>query len=446
MKVWQFRRTAKPPAAAAEEHIAEAEPACSYNGKQINFINCNIARFESRKRVPMDYNPVLPEVQANPYPYYTALRSNNPVAWLETLQCWAISRYDDVDYALRNPQIFSSAKWLGQSIGDLNPAPEVPWMIETDPPDHSRLRKLVSKGFTPRMVSRLEPRIRAIASELLAGAQMDSETDFVREFSGALPVIVIAEMLGVEPERRLDFKRWSDNVVLGTSRPSEETARTRVRSSNAEMRAYFEQAIADRRKAPREDLLTALVQAEEEHQTLSAAEVLAMAMLILLAGNETTMNLLSNTVLALLAHPTELARVRADCGMIPQLIEEMLRYDSPVQIVFRRTTQAVELSGAMIPANAAVFLLIGSANRDERKFGNPDRFDLSRDAGDHLAFGFGTHFCLGAQLARLEAKVGLEELLACPPFTVDNYRIERISSVLLRGIKHMPMRFVHSQR
>jgi cytochrome P450 len=390
----------------------------------------------------MEYNPVLPEVQANPYPYYTALRRDNPVPWLEPLQCWAVSRYDDVDYALRTPEIFSSANWLGQSIGDLSPAPEVPWMIETDPPNHSRLRKLVNKGFTPRMVVRLEPRIRAIAKELLANARIQPEIDFVRDFSGALPVIVIAEMLGVESEHRLDFKRWSDNVVLGTSRPTDEAARARVRASNAEMRMYFEHAIADRRKTPREDLLTVLVQAEEERQTLTSDEVLAMAMLILLAGNETTMNLLSNTVLALQAHPADLARISREHVLIPQLIEEMLRYDSPVQIVFRRTTEAVELSGRTIPPNAVVFILIGSANRDERKFPDPDRFDLSRDASEHLAFGFGTHFCLGAQLAKLEAKVALEELFAsCPPFTIDLHRVERIKSVLLRGIKHLPMRF-----
>jgi cytochrome P450 len=390
----------------------------------------------------MEYNPVLPEVQANPYPYYTALRRDNPVAWLEPLQCWAVSRYDDVDYALRTPEIFSSANWLGQSIGDLSPAPEVPWMIETDPPNHSRLRKLVNKGFTPRMVGRLEPRIRAIANELLANARIQPEIDFVRDFSGALPVIVIAEMLGVEPEHRLDFKRWSDNVVLGTSRPTDEAARAQVRASNAEMRTYFEHAIADRRKTPHEDLLTVLVQAEEERQTLTSDEVLAMAMLILLAGNETTMNLLSNTALALQAHPADLARISRENVLIPQLIEEMLRYDSPVQIVFRRTTEAVELSGRTIPPNAVVFILIGSANRDERKFPDPDRFDLSRDSSEHLAFGFGTHFCLGAQLARLEAKVALEELFAsCPPFTIDLHRVERIKSVLLRGIKHLPMRF-----
>jgi cytochrome P450 len=208
------------------------------------------------------------------------------------------------------------------------------------------------------------------------------------------------------------------------------------------MRTYFEHAIADRRKTPHEDLLTVLVQAEEERQTLTSDEVLAMAMLILLAGNETTMNLLSNTALALQAHPADLARISRENVLIPQLIEEMLRYDSPVQIVFRRTTEAVELSGRTILPNAVVFILIGSANRDERKFPDPDRFDLSRDPSEHLAFGFGTHFCLGAQLARLEAKVALEELFAsCPPFTIDLHRVERIKSVLLRGIKHLPMRF-----
>jgi cytochrome P450 len=389
----------------------------------------------------MDYNPVLPEVQANPYPYYRALRRDNPVAWLEPLNCWAVSRYADVDFALRNPQLFSSAHWLSQSIGELNPAPEVPWMIEVDPPDHSRLRKLVSKGFTPRMVGRLEPRLRLIARELLGDASRKAETDFVRDFSGALPVIAIAEMIGVEPDRRHDFKRWSDNVVRGTSRPTDEPSRAAIRATNAEMRAYFQEAIADRRKGPRDDLLTALVQAEDERQTLTSDEVLAMAMLILLAGNETTMNLLSNTVLAMLAYPADLARVRNDGSLIPQLIEEMLRYDSPVQIVFRRTTRDVVLSGITIPADAAVFLLIGSANRDGEKFPDPDRFDLTRDASEHLAFGFGTHFCLGAQLARLEARVGLEELLSLPHFQVDEPRVERISSVLLRGIKRLPMKF-----
>jgi cytochrome P450 len=390
----------------------------------------------------MEYNPLRLDVQEDPFPYYAMLRRQAPVTWLQSVQCWALSRYSDVDFALRNPQIFSSANWLGQSIGELNPAPEVPWMIETDPPDHSRLRKLVSKGFTPRMVSRLEPRVRSIAAELLASVRDRSEIDFVRDFSGALPVIVIAEMLGVEPKRRQDFKRWSDNVVRGTNRPNDEQERAAIRGTNTEMRAYFQQAISDRRKQPRDDLLTALVQAEDERQVLTAIEVLAMAMLILLAGNETTMNLLSNTILALRAHPAEMDRVRRDASVIPQLLEETLRYDSPVQIVFRRTAQPVELAGKLIPGNAPVFVLLGSANRDEAKFAEPDRFESARDASEHLAFGFGNHFCLGAQLARLEAKVALEEFFAAhPSFTVEQNRVERINSVLLRGLKHLPLKF-----
>jgi cytochrome P450 len=388
------------------------------------------------------YNPLSPEVQENPFPYYAYLRREHPVTWLEPLQVWAISRYQDVDFAIRNPQIFSSAKWLGQSIGDLNPAPEVPWMIETDPPDHSRLRKLVSKAFTPRTVGLLEPRVRAIAEELLAPMRAAGEFDFVRSFSSTLPVIVIAEMLGVEPNRRADFRRWSDNVVLGTSRPSSEVERAAIRQTNAEMRHYFQDAIAQRRREPRNDLLTALVQAEEDRQVLTAEEILAMAMLVLLAGNETTMNLLGNAVLALLADPDTLRAVRANRSLVPQLIEEVLRYDSPVQLVFRRTTREVELSGIKIPAEATMFVLLGSANRDETKFSDPDHFDIQRDASEHLAFGFGTHYCLGAGLARLEARVALEEFLySCPPYSATTERVERVRSPIVRGPKTLPLRF-----
>ena len=390
----------------------------------------------------MDYNPLSSEVQENPFPFYAFLRRHCPVMWLDAFHAWAISRYHDVDFAIKNPQIFSSAKWLVESIGDLNPAPEVPWMIETDPPDHSRLRKLVSKAFTPRTVSLLEPRIRAIAEELLAPLRSGDEFEFVREFSNPLPVIVIAEMLGIEPDRRADFRRWSDNVVRGTNRPGAEAERAEIRHTNSEMRSYFQNAIAQRRREPRNDLLTALVQAEEDRQVLTSEEVLAMAMLILLAGNETTMNLLGNSILALLAHPDALSAVRRDRGIVPQLIEEVLRYDSPVQIVFRRTTREVELAGTAIPAGATVFVLLGSANRDEAKFPEPERFDLQRDAGEHLAFGFSTHFCLGAGLARLEAKVALEEFLySCPPFARGATRVERVNSLLLRGPKTLPLRF-----
>jgi cytochrome P450 len=390
----------------------------------------------------MDYNPLSPDVQANPFPHYTQLRRQAPVLWVEPLQAWMVSRYHDVDYAIKNPQLFSSANFTAQSLGELRPGPNVPWLLDMDPPAHTRVRKLVNKAFTPRLIKALEPRVRAISQELLASLHSQRQFDFVQNFSTPLPVIVIAEMLGVEPERQNDFKHWSDDVVAATNRPTDAHERERIRQSSAEMCAYLKEAITWRRKEPREDLLSALVRAEEDQQALSAKEVLAIAVLVLLAGNETTTNLLGNAVLTLLEHPAELAKVRADRALVPSLVEEVLRYESPVQLIFRRTTQDVELSGTPIPASAGVFLLLGSANRDEQQFPDPDRFDVRRNPRDHLAFGYGIHYCLGAELARLEAKVALESLLFEGPLfrsTID--QIPRVASILVRGPQRLPLTF-----
>jgi cytochrome P450 len=390
----------------------------------------------------MDYSPLSPEVQANPFPYYTQLRHQAPVLWVEPLQAWMISRYRDVDYAIRNPQLFSSTVFVAQTLGDLNPVPDAPWILEMDPPDHTRVRKLVNKAFTPRLIKALEPRLREITKELIDPLRSQREFDFVRAFSTPLPVVVIAEMLGVDREHRDDFKRWSDDVVSATNRPTDETERQRIRKSGAELRAYFAEAIARRRKEPREDLITALVRAEEEHQTLSANEILALLVLLLLAGNETTTNLLGNAVITLLEHPAELAKVRTDRSLVPSLVEEVLRYESPVQLIFRRTARDVELSETKIPAGAVMFLLLGSANRDEEKFPEPDRFDVLRNPRDHLAFGYGIHYCLGAELARLEAKVALESLLfECPAFSCPIDTIPRVASILVRGPQRLPLAF-----
>jgi cytochrome P450 len=390
----------------------------------------------------MDYNPLAPEVQANPFPFYTQLRHHAPVRWVEPLQAWMVSRYRDVDYAIRNPQLFSSVGFSTQALGDLNPVPDAQWILEMDPPNHTRVRKLVNRAFTPRLIKALEPRLREIARELLAPLRLQREFEFVRSFSTPLPVIVIAEILGVEPGRREDFKRWSDDVVSSTNRPTDETERARIRQSGTQLRAYFEEAIAQRRKEPREDLITALVRAEEEEQKLSANEILALTVVLLLAGNETTTNLLGNAVMTLLEHPAELARVRTDRSFVPAMVEEVLRYESPVQLIFRRAARDVEVSGTTIPAGAVVFLLLGSANRDEEKFADPDRFDVLRNSRDHLAFGYGIHYCLGAELARLEAKVALESLLfECPAFSCAVDNIPRVASILVRGPQWLPLVF-----
>ena len=390
----------------------------------------------------MDYNPLSPEVMENPYPYYAHLREQAPVYWIAPLQAWALSRYADVDFALRNPQIFPSSVFTAQALGDLNPTPEVPWILDMNPPDHTRLRKLVNKGFLPRLIRNLEPRVQEITRQLIASLRSRVEADLVSALSGPLPTTVIAEMLGVEEDRLADFKRWSDDLVLGTSRPTDEAVRARVHASGAALRAYFEKLIERRRTDPGEDVLTALVRAEEEHDTLTASEILGLAVLLLLAGNETTTNLIGNAVCTLLRHPTELAKVRADRTLVPSLIEEVLRYESPVQLIPRLTAREVELEGGTIPAGTTVFLLLGSANRDRRKFSEPDRFDVTRNPQDHLGFGYGIHYCLGAPLARLEGRIALESLLCdCPPFTCTREHLPQIASLLVRGVQTLPLRF-----
>jgi len=390
----------------------------------------------------MDYNPLSPAVQDNPYPYYAKLRDKAPVAWIESVRGWAVSRYADVDFILRNPRLFSSALWNETASGDLIPVPEAPGLLSMDPPDHTRMRKLANKGFTPRLIRAMEPRVQAIVQNLLKPLTGQAEADLVPSLSVPLPIIVIAEMLGIELERQADFKRWSDALVQSLNRPTDEAVRAQIRQNNTEFRAYMEHMIHKRRAEPGEDLITAFVQAEEEHQTLSSIEILGLTVLLLGAGNETTTNLIGNAVMALLDHPEELTKVRAERANVPALIEEVLRYDSPVQVVYRQATQDVELEGGKLRAGATIFVLLGAANRDERKFPDPDRFDVTRNPQDHVGFGYGIHYCLGAPLARLSSRVVLEALLfACPPFARVLAREPRIAAFLVRGPQTLPLRF-----
>lgn len=391
----------------------------------------------------MEYNPFLPEVQENPFPYYAYLRQHAPAYQVPGVGFWAISRYEDVLFILKNPQVFSSTILTSSLMGDLDPwPPNVPAMIALDPPNHTRLRKLVNRAFTPRRVASLEQHIREVAHHLVEQLPSQGTFDLVSELSAPLPVITIAELLGVPPERRDDFKHWTNAVARATNGmavPPEE--RSGIGESIGAMNAYFQEAIAAYRKRPGDNLLSDLVRAEEDNQTLTAAEVLSMALLLIIAGSETTANLIANAILALCAHPEQFALVRANPTLVPNLVEETLRYDAPVQLFPRLVMQEVEIAGTTLPAGAVVLAMYGSASHDERKFPDPERFDIKRsNAEGHLAFSFGIHFCLGAQLARLEARTTLEALLGrFPHLSRTEARVSRIESIVVRGPKMLPL-------
>jgi len=422
----------------------------------------------------VDYDPFSVEVQRDPYPHYAALRERAPVHRLEGSGFYVVSRYDDVMFVLKHPELFSSRAMqmmmmagmgggmqsMGGTGGGLDPAAlqlmadiakdlpfnpiemmSKPSLIASDPPNHERLRNIVNRGFTPRRIAALEPRIREIAREALDAMLDEGEFDLVSGYTIPLPVRVIAELLGVEAERQVDFKRWSDELISGSTGAASGTRPESMIRAFREFNEYFMDVIERRRRDPKDDLISALVAAEEGDAALSPMETLMFAVLLLVAGNETTTNLIGNGMLALLRSPEQLQKVQSTPAMIPAMIEETLRYDSPVQTLFRQAVDDVELAGTKIPKDSIVLPVFASANRDAERFEDADRFDVTRNPRGHVAFGFGIHFCLGASLARLEARVGFEELLA----RVGNLELlepmpDYVDSFLLRGPSSLRLR------
>lgn len=348
------------------------------------------------------------DMRRDPFPLYAQIRGTTPVLKIPSTEIWMLFDYEGVKRALTEPETFSSDM---TTAGRTNPQ----FFIFFDGMKHAKLRGLVLRAFTPRVMAGLEPRIRELSRELLDAVIERGEFDLVADFAVPLPTRVITEMLGLPASDLPIFKRWTD-VLLGLAQSvsGEESEQyvAAYRAATGEMFNYLLRECEARRVRPREDLLTRLVEAEVDGERLSPGDLLGFFQLLLVAGSETTTNLISSTMLCLLENPEQLARLRGEPGLLPQALEEVLRFRSPVQAVFRATRREVEIHGVTIPAGRLVLPVIGSANRDPSQFVDPDRFDIGREANGHIAFGHGVHFCIGAALSRLEGRIAVGDLLA----------------------------------
>ena len=349
------------------------------------------------------------ETRRNPFPAYDEIRSRTPLVYDPKSDVWMVFDYAGVKRVLTDHEAFSSR---------VTPAPLISsWLIFSDGPRHTKLRGLIAKVFTPAVVAGLEPRIRELSRDLLDRAAERGEMDVATEFSIPLPMMVIAEMLGVPARDWPRFREWGDLVLnlshtIGGSDEALKAVGNGFRAVTLEMSAYLSEVLKHRRLTPGDDLLSLLVHAELNGERLTEEEILAFFQLLLVAGTETTTNLLNNAVLCFVEHPEEMEKLQSSPNLLATAIEEILRYRSPVQWMFRITTREVEMHGQAIPAGKLVLPMIGSANRDPRQFPEAGRFHIARDPNPHIAFGHGIHFCLGAPLSRLEAKIGLSDLLS----------------------------------
>jgi cytochrome P450 len=373
----------------------------------------------------------------DPFPTYRRLREQPVLHWCETPGFWAVSRHEDVIAVSRDPATFCSSR--GTMLSDLE-RPIMPRqsILYIDPPDHVKYRKLVQPAFSPGRLRALESWIRDTTRRLLDGFADARDVDFVEDFAVQLPILVIAEMLGVPGSDLEQFKKWSDAAIEAASEASPESM-----EQAAELLTYFAGVLAERRAKPGSDILSTLVASEIDGERLDEFDLLMFCMTLLVAGNETTRNLLSQGALALARNPGEMDRLGAEPTLVPRAVEEMLRFGSPILAFMRTATRDAEVRGTTIREGDRLLMLYASANRDERVFGDDaESFRIGRDASGHVAFGFGEHFCLGAALARMEARVAFEEILWRWRRIELAGEPEAMPSLLVRGIVRLPVAFV----
>jgi cytochrome P450 len=381
------------------------------------------------------FNPYSYEFHDDPFTVYRQLRNEAPAYYNEELDFWALSRYDDVLAALHDPERYCSK--YGITIEDGNP---LPMMLTTDPPDHTGLRRLVSRAFTPRRIADLEPNIRKLSTEYLDALDGRREADLIQDYAALLPMDVISTLLGVPAGDQTQLRRWSD-ALLHREEGDANVTPDGVQAA-IQLIQYFTAFVADKRANPRgDDLAEALNAAEIDGDRLGDEQIVGFLFLLIIAGNETTTKLLGNCLLALQRYPSERTKVQADLGKIPAAVEEILRYEGSTQAMARTLTTDVELHGETMRSGTKVLLLLGSGNRDERVWDRPDVYDIDRAwPTHHLAFGHGIHVCLGAALARLEMRVSLEEFLTrYPGYEIDESSLVRVHSGNVRGYSRAPI-------
>jgi hypothetical protein len=398
------------------------------------------------------YHLLDPEILSNPYPLYRQLRDEDPVHWDPFLHAWVVTRYEDVVHVLHHfsAQRTPTPEQLSAlNLSELNPiaAVMVRQMLFLDPPAHTRLRALASAAFTPRRVEQLRSHIREVMDGLLDAVVASGRMDVIADFAAPAPAIVTAEMLGVPVKDHAQLKDWSQDFaeMLGNFQHNPNRFR-RVLHSVENLCSYFRAAMQEQRLHPRTGLIQAMMEAEVEGARLTEEEIIANLIVTMVGGQETTTNLIGNGLLTLLAHPEELARLRADASLLPSAVDELLRYESPSQHTARLAPTDIELGGQKIRKRAAVIAVMGAANRDPERFSDPDRVDLSRKDNRHLAFGWAAHFCFGAALAQIEGQIAFELLLSrLPRLALNTDRLEWRHNLGLRGLKALPVTFEISE-